>query len=392
MQIHRILSLLAACAVASTSALDFSAVSAKVSDRIAESTNEDRIYGGTEASASKYPYIASIRKSAEGDTYCGGALIAPQYVITAAHCIKNTTMFVSLGSKFSKGSAEGVRLEVKESYIHPQYNAETHVNDVAILKLEKTAAIMPVQLGTADDAKDDSMAVVRGWGVTEAKAPSSVLLEVAIRIISNDQCNKSYDGRITKEMICAGEGAGKDSCQGDSGGPLVANDKLIGVVSWGGECGVQAGVYARLSTVLDFIKDKTGVGAGSTAPSASPAPSSAAPAPSSAAPAPSSAAPSLTPAPAASSAAPSTEEPEPTETPNQKNTPAPTTKTPTPAPSATTKAPTPSSTAPSKGDDDYDVTPAPSASKTTPVPSADKGTGASSPAPTPSKKKDCKAV
>ncbi|KAI9915085.1 hypothetical protein PsorP6_008475 [Peronosclerospora sorghi] len=73
---------------------------------------------------------------------------------------------------------------------------------------------------------------------------SDVLQEVTVAVISIAECNKQYANRITEGIMCAGNGSGKDSCNGYSGGPLVTTDDiLIGFVSWGGRCGVNAGVY-----------------------------------------------------------------------------------------------------------------------------------------------------
>uniref|UniRef100_K3WHH6 Peptidase S1 domain-containing protein n=1 Tax=Globisporangium ultimum (strain ATCC 200006 / CBS 805.95 / DAOM BR144) TaxID=431595 RepID=K3WHH6_GLOUD len=232
---------------------------------------EQRIYGGSEADASLYPYIVSLRKSADGSTYCGGSLIAPQYVVTAAHCVKTTvTMYASIGSKYSSGTAEGERIAVTESYVHPKYESAAHLYDVAILKLATPSTITPVPLCAADgsDNKENTMAVVRGWGMTETGVAASTLQEVNVRMITNAVCNKSYNNRITEGMLCAGEGGGKDSCQGDSGGPLVSSNKLVGLVSWGGKCGEAPGVYTRISYVLDFINEKIGGGSATNSSSA----------------------------------------------------------------------------------------------------------------------------
>ncbi|KAF1333821.1 Serine protease family s01a, partial [Globisporangium splendens] len=261
------------------SAYDFSSVrdDADASSGVNTDTDltdneEQRIYGGSEADASLYPYIVSLRKSADGSTYCGGSLIAPQYVVTAAHCVKTTvTMYASIGSKYSSGTAEGERIAVTESYVHPKYESAAHLYDVAILKLASPSTITPVPLCAADgsDNKENTMAVVRGWGMTETGVAASTLQEVNVRMITNAVCNKSYSNRITEGMLCAGEGGGKDSCQGDSGGPLVSNNKLVGLVSWGGKCGAAPGVYTRVSYVLDFINEK--IGGGSATNSSSPA-------------------------------------------------------------------------------------------------------------------------
>ncbi|KUF84943.1 Hyaluronan-binding protein 2 [Phytophthora nicotianae] len=226
------------------------------------STNqESRIYGGLEADVDKYPFIASLRFDPFGKTFCGGTLVAPQYILTAGHCIKTDKgqLYVSLGSQFSAGAGSGSaeKIKVVEGYRHPLYNNDNHLYDVGLLKLEKssTQKTSPLCADDGSDNKVGTMATVLGWGVTEDRKSSLTLQEVNVRVISNAECNKRYRNRITEGMICAGNGNGKDSCNGDSGGPLLANGVVVGIVSWGGKCGTKAGVYTRLTYVMEFVDD-----------------------------------------------------------------------------------------------------------------------------------------
>ncbi|KAJ8525449.1 hypothetical protein ON010_g15666 [Phytophthora cinnamomi] len=236
---------------------------------------EDRIFGGSEADASKFPFIVSLRQNnAAGSTYCGGALVAPQHVVTAAHCVKTdrATIYASIGTAFASGSTDGEQVKVVKGYRHPKYNKSAHLYDVGVLKLEKPVSTKIIGLSAADgsDNKVGTVATVRGWGLTENGSQSLMMEEVNINIISNAECNKEYSNRITEGMLCAGDGNGKDSCNGDSGGPLIANNVLVGIVSWGGKCGMKAGVYTRVSYVLDYIKSIVTGGSGSNfAPNAS---------------------------------------------------------------------------------------------------------------------------
>ncbi|KAL3674683.1 hypothetical protein V7S43_000623 [Phytophthora oleae] len=230
---------------------------------------EDRIYGGSEADASKYPYIVSLREDdADGSTYCGGTLIASQYLVTAAHCVKTdeATIYASIGSAFGSGSGDGQQVKVVEGYRHPMYNKSKHLYDVGVLKLEKEVTTNTADLCAADGSDNEvgTVATVRGWGLTENGSQSFLLEEVNVKIVSSAECNKEYSDRITEGMLCAGEGDGKDTCNGDSGGPLIENDKLIGIVGWGGKCGANAGVYTRVSFVLDYINDIVSGGTGSS--------------------------------------------------------------------------------------------------------------------------------
>ena len=87
-------------------------------------------------------------------------------------------------------------------------------------------------------------------------------MEVAVEVVTNEQCSTVYQDTINEGMICAGGVEGEDSCQGDSGGPLTykSGDQhvLIGDVSFGDGC-AQAGkygVYGRISFFRSWIESK----------------------------------------------------------------------------------------------------------------------------------------
>jgi secreted trypsin-like serine protease len=246
------------------------------------SNQESRIYGGSEADVNQYPFIASLRFDPEGKTFCGGTLVDPHHILTAGHCIKTDKgqIYVSLGSEFGSGEGSGSAEQIKvvEGFRHPLFNNDKHLYDVGLLRLETPSALKPAPLCAADgsDNKIGTVGTVLGWGLTEDRRGSFTLQEVNVQIISNAACDKQYGGgkRITEAMMCAGDGGGKDSCNGDSGGPLLADDKLVGLVSWGGECGVKAGVYTRLAFVMDYINDVLGGATDSLFPASSSEPSS----------------------------------------------------------------------------------------------------------------------
>ncbi|CAH0475616.1 unnamed protein product [Peronospora belbahrii] len=231
--------------------------------------DEARIFDGSEANPSQFPFVVSLRKDkAGGKTYCGGTLIASQYVLTAAHCVKTdvATIYASIGSASGSGTSDGQQIKVIRGYRHPKYNQSAHLYDIGMFKLEKAVEAETIELGAVNgsDNKVGHIATVAGWGLTETGSQSLLLEKVNVPIISNAECNKQYNNRITEGMLCAGDGEGKDTCSGDSGGPLIANNVLIGIVSWGGKCGVNSGVYTRISYVRDYIIDIVKGGDGST--------------------------------------------------------------------------------------------------------------------------------
>lgn len=165
-------------------------------------------------------------------------------------------------------------LVVKNIFAHPDYGQINYFDsDFSILELERefdcSDYVSPVCLPT-DMGNDyaNKKAVVTGWGTLNPDTGEvpDVLYEVSVKTWTNYDCQTgtNYDEEmITETMICAGED-GKDSCWGDSGGPMIVNDDgkytLVGVVSWGYGCAMEGypGVYARVTSVMPWIKDIVG--------------------------------------------------------------------------------------------------------------------------------------
>ena len=243
------------------------------------------ILHGNEVPTGQKTYTVGLRDSPGGASFCGGSLIAPTVVVTAAHCSEADTRYVSIGTHYLNGTTDGEQIAVKRQIVHPLYQSADTGHDVMLLELARASSFAPVRLVTPDhDVRRSQVTTVMGWGDTkEDGEQSDVLLELDVQVWDNAECqaalrkdkdqgvNASYV--IDETMFCAGGKQGEDSCQGDSGGPIIVRaspsssadpydgDVLVGVVSWGVGCGRPnfPGVYHRLSTSLDFIYERVPV-------------------------------------------------------------------------------------------------------------------------------------
>ncbi|XP_037320687.2 transmembrane protease serine 4a isoform X2 [Pungitius pungitius] len=230
--------------------------------------SEGRIVGGSAASIDHWPWQVSLQQG--GQHTCGGSLVAPRWVLTAAHCFTGSKKELS---RWRVMSGQTLMNTLGGSYVdriilNGDYNPVRSDYDIALMRLSSPISVgvssKPVCLPpNAFGPPPDASMTVTGWGyLVENGKVSSSLQEATIPLIDWAKCSSPsvYGSAVTPRMLCAGllQG-GVDACQGDSGGPLVyltsSHWHLVGVVSWGVGCArkEKPGVYTNVEEMLNWI-------------------------------------------------------------------------------------------------------------------------------------------
>jgi len=247
-------------------------ISAKVLDNreTVRRVNYGRIVGGEVVKPGEIPYIVSLRWN--GDHFCGGSIISPNVIMTAAHCLYGyeDDPYEIVAGEWSLSDADSSeqRRMASRLLVHEDYNDRTITNDIALMWVDTPFEFnefvsnieLPPPMHSATGA-----APVSGWGYTEENGGelSDKLQVVTLQIISDTECRDKIPGnpgQVTDDMICAyHEPGGMDSCQGDSGGPLTNDNSgslyVVGIVSWGWGCARPGmpGMYTEVSYFTEWV-------------------------------------------------------------------------------------------------------------------------------------------
>jgi secreted trypsin-like serine protease len=215
---------------------------------------QGRVVGGQRGTTTAAPWVVYLT-DASGFQFCGGTLVTPTKVVTAAHCTASAPdrkTFVVVG-RDDKQSKAGTSVAVAKTWVNPTFTSVGNGLDVSVLTLSSPVRQATLPLATPADSAlyaPATAATIYGWGSTsESGAPSRYLLSATVPIRDDSYCKSGASNYDQHLLTCAGyDAGGVDTCQGDSGGPLVVGGKLVGITSFGDGCARagKPGYYTRV--------------------------------------------------------------------------------------------------------------------------------------------------
>ncbi|XKL61844.1 hypothetical protein PGB90_001677 [Kerria lacca] len=236
-----------------------------------------RLINGKESQRGAWPWQVSLQllhpKFGLIKHWCGGVLIFPSWILTAAHCIHNEIFSLKLAALWTAVLGEWnreieenteMRIPIENIFVHEHFHNYQH--DIALLKLSRATGIGTVCLPRGSDLDLTNLCMATGWGKTTPKGPlSTTLRQIRVPIHNNSICKAKYGSSISIQSshLCGGKLDGKfGACIGDSGGPLqcILQDGrwfLAGITSFGSGCAKPGypDVYTKLSFYIPWIKN-----------------------------------------------------------------------------------------------------------------------------------------
>ncbi|KAJ8368877.1 hypothetical protein SKAU_G00089050 [Synaphobranchus kaupii] len=238
--------------------------------------NPSRVVNGVDARPYSWPWQISLQYLSSDNFRhtCGGTLIAPNWVMTAGHCISSRKYRVVLGDyDLTKNENNEQFRDVLKIIVHPGWNNNCLAcgDDVALIKLASSATINDkVQTSCVPPAGDmvahNEPCYITGWGTLYTGGPiASRLQQALLPVVGHSVCSQGdwWGGTVKPSMVCAG-GDIRAGCNGDSGGPLNCKGRdgrwyVQGVTSFVSSRGCNTikkpTVFTRTSSFTQWISD-----------------------------------------------------------------------------------------------------------------------------------------